>query len=338
MSGDASPASSPEDDSPLARLQREADEEMDSETGEVLQSFYGESRRQLYAWRRRRELEVRHGDDSGSDNPATPRSSGPSYAEMHRVFPAVKRPDQEDEMQVLEFHDVAPPIKPKHNRWQAHQLRQGEPTSKTSNIAPIMGLFSLLPGELRNVIYRLAFVPPPGEQPVRVVGSDLICGRGACTHRKASVAAPAVASTCRQLRNEIMPIYCAENEFHFDATMVRNRCVHAWAESMNTYVRLIKRITLDVLVLSRMSLANGGGTRSRTSEITVTCPVARTDGKFEVTFSANFPEEKLEASELESLIETMNDGEEFKDCGFEEKLFSLLQSDELAELVFRCKK
>lgn len=237
-------------------------------------------------------------------------------------------------------HDIFPslrpilrPTKPKQNRWKAHQLRQAktEPKeAKTGNAVSNMGLFDKLPGELRNYIYRLAFVPE--EQPVLISGSDLICGTGACVHRLASVAAPAIASTCQQIRNELMPIFCAENSFRFDAVMVRNRCVGNWARSLNTYARMVRKVTLEILVLNRDYAT--GGTDSLLCDLVVQCPAGSPDKDFELTFDDKLLCDKNAVSALEDLVDRLNDGE----AGAASKLSFILGSDELAELVYRCRK
>ncbi|KAK3678441.1 hypothetical protein LTR78_001738 [Recurvomyces mirabilis] len=334
------PASTLEHDSPLSALQREAEMDLDSEVEDLLDAgTRTDSGTKMRAWRRNvdqraiessEEAEDGNDDDDddnesdvagpgGDDDPATPRSAGPTHEQMMQIFPSIKQAASTTYgMQDLEPEIARRPSKLKHNRYQTHQLRHLSSTKSQSttllSLSTMMGLFALLPGELRNTIYRLAFVPPPSHQPVQITGSDLICGLGACVHSKASVAAPGMASTCKKVREELMPIYCAENEFGFDAVMVRNRCVGAWLKGLGGYAGLVRRVGVDVLVLERRGGVGGGGGGmvGRMGRIRVECPIARGDGRFEVGFSEIIPREKLEASELEG--------------------------DELAELVFRCKK
>ncbi|KAK3112070.1 hypothetical protein LTR53_012048 [Teratosphaeriaceae sp. CCFEE 6253] len=255
---------------------------------------------------------------------------------MHALFPPAA-PDDDvfggDAMRGVLLSDGAP-AKPRLNRWKAHQLRQTKTkrAKKESNAVSDMGLFGLLPGELRNFIYRLAFVPPTAEQPVVIAGSDLICGRGACVHKLAAVAAPAIASSCSQLRNEIMPIFAAENEFRLDAVMVRNRCAAFWAKSLNTYARLVKKVTLEVLIQTRIRTAIGG-TDNQVGEITITCPVGSADGRFAVACTANISKANLDTSQLLPLVERLNN-DEVGERGRASKLAFILGSDELADLVF----
>lgn len=240
------------------------------------------------------------------------------------------------------------PSKSKPNRWKAHQLRHAQHNARATKsktkttkagtsgrASSDMGLFSLLPGELRNSIYRLAFVPAPEDQPVLVTGSDLICGRGACVHKRAPIAAPGMASTCRQIRNELMPIYCAENTFKLDAVMVRNRCAGNWVRALNIYARMVRKITLENLVLDRNLLV--GGTDSKVCEIVVECPVGRKekDGRFELVFDEGLPKEKVDAAGLGKVVEKLNDGVA---TGVGSNRPWMLGSEELGELVYRCRK
>ncbi|KAK5119593.1 hypothetical protein LTR85_007422 [Meristemomyces frigidus] len=310
-------AFSPEGDSPesdaLSRLQREADEDEENlrlpTRGISGHPSHNKAGSQLREWR------------TSSQDMFTPRKEL-NDANSHVLFPSVYPPFG--------------PMKPKLNRWKVHQLRSTTKAkcnaAKAGNAVSDMGLFSLLPGELRNYIYRLAFVPEPEDQPVLISGSDLICGSGACVHKHAPLAAPAIASTCQQIRNELMPIFCAENTFKFDAVMVRNRCVGNWAKSLNTYARMVRKVTLEILVLNRNYAA--GGTASQLCDIVVECPIGRPDGRFELTFDDELPNEKVDACELKGLVDRLNDGE----AGAASKLSFIVGSDELAELVYRCRK
>jgi len=298
--------SSPENDA-LAKLQREADEEGEYDDLQPLAAShpsFSKAGQQLSAWR----TYTRRLTDANVDD----------------AFP--------------DLGVNLTPSKPRLNRWTAHQLRQTKEKRKPEkgtggHAVSDMGLFSRLPGELRNYIYRLAFVAAPEDQPVLIEGSDLVCGTGACVHKRAPVAAPGIASTCQQIRNELMPIFCAENTFKFNAAMVRNRCVGNWVRSMNTYARMIRRITLEILVLDRNGA--GGGTDSQTCDIVLGCPVANEDWRFELSFDKGLPKEKVDASGLKPLVEKLNDGQK---RGQASKLVTILQSEPLAELVYRCRK
>ncbi|KAH9826186.1 hypothetical protein Tdes44962_MAKER03704 [Teratosphaeria destructans] len=243
-------------------------------------------------------------------------------AELNQAFPSIGKP----------------PSKPLLSKWEEHQVRrardrgQSTPTKQGQHRASSeMGLFGTLPGELRNYVYRLAFVPPADGQPVLIEGSDLICGRSKCIHRSSPIAAPGIASSCRQIRQELMPIYTAENSFKFDAVMVRNRCPASWIRAISTYAAFIPKVTLEVQILTRTPT----GTTSIMSDIVLECPAGRGDGRFELTFGAEIPEEKVEISGLEDYVESINDGHARWSAS---KLGYILGSDELAELVYRCRK
>ncbi|KAK0365306.1 hypothetical protein LTR02_005600 [Friedmanniomyces endolithicus] len=324
MSATTSPESSSESESALDRLEREAEEDGENDLHDLV-THHHDSGAKLRAWRKAEATDL-----------STPRSQM-AWEDMDAMFPSIPRgSNDDDDEEMRDAHPLpAAPTKPKPNRWTTHQLRQTEAKHSSGRESfPVsdMGLFSLLPGELRNLIYRLAFVPPPQNQPVVIAGSDLICGRGACVHHRAPIAAPGMASTCLQIRNEVLPIYVAENEFRFDAAMVRNRCVAAWARCLDSYAGMVRKVTLEVLVLRRDVL--GVGTESEMGEVGVECPAARGDGRFEVVFSAGIPRGKIEGSKVLELVERVN-GEDVGEGGRARRLASIVGSDELAEMIFR---
>ncbi|TKA70201.1 hypothetical protein B0A55_07016 [Friedmanniomyces simplex] len=326
MSASSSPTSIPESESALDKLQREADEDSDNDFDDLV-LHHRDSGAKLQAWRKAEENQL-----------STPKSQM-AWDDMHAMFPSIPRDDNDDaadhRMQQDAQLSALTPSKPRPNRWKTHQLRQTKRKRAQNQTHALsdLGFFGLLPGELRNAIYRLAFVPPADEQPVLITGSELICGRGACVHSRAAVAAPGMASTCRQIRVEILPLFAGENAFRFDAAMVRNRCVGAWVKGLDSYARIIGKVTLEVLVLRRNAL----GTESQVGEIGIECPAARTDGRFELVFSADVPRGKIEGSKLVELVERLNENG-VGEGGRASKLAFLVGSDELAEMVFRCKK
>jgi hypothetical protein len=297
----------------LLELTREAEANIDSEVEELLASpSRSASGLKLRQWRRGH---VKLWDLNTTN------------AQLDKIFPDINQGTDTDT--------------PLLNRWKVHQLQQTKakkkrhPTPSSSPgrnyAASDMGLFGGLPGELRNYIYRLAFVAADGE-PMLIEGSDLVCGTGACVHRRATIAAPGLASTCRQIWQEMMPIYCAENAtFKFNAAMTRNRCVEKWVKSMNTYARFIRKVVMEVQVLNRTRQ----GVTSTLQEVIVETPAGREDGRFEVSLSAMIPPEKVKLSGLKEFVEKLNDGEE---RGRASKLAYIAGSDELANLVFWCKK
>lgn len=285
-----------------------------------------------------------------TSHPNTPRGSLADSG-----FPAVR----------VNGAEVAP-RKFKLNRWEAHQLRQVQMRNEEGEgliPAPLrnsdgkekgkaeqfqtgnMGLFARLPGEMRNVIYRYALVEPCNpitghpQQPVRLSGSDLICGRGPCVHGKLSGAAPGVASTCRQIRKEVMGIWIGENEFVFDAVMVRNRCAGNWVKALGRYAGLLKKVRLEVQVLVRPpSGVEGQCTKQEMVEIGVELPAGREDGRFEMSVVGKVPSKgRAEEMGLREKVECLNEGGEGVQ-GQAGNLAVLLYSEELAELVFKCRK
>ncbi|KAI7552200.1 hypothetical protein KC331_g2052 [Hortaea werneckii] len=267
---------------------------------------------------------------------------------------------------ILNGAEVAP-RKPKLNRWEAHQLRQVQARKEEEGgliPAPLrasdgkkgkkeaqqftpsnMGLLARLPGEMRNSIYRYALVEPCDPitghpRPVRVSGSDLICGRGPCVHGNPRGAAPGIASTCRQIRKEVLGIWVGENEVLFDAVMVRNRCAGNWVKGLGHYACLLKKVRLEIQVLVRppSSGAQGQCTKQERVEIGVELPAGREDGRFEMWVEGKVPSKgKDEEKGLREKVEGLNEGGEGVQ-GQAGNLAVLLYSEELAELVFKCRK
>jgi len=184
----------------------------------------------------------------------------------------------DDDMNAV-FPPFAPSKPSKLDQWKAYQLRQA-PTQKPDlpTEFPIanMGLFGRLPAELRNHIYRLAFVSP--QQPTWVTHQEASCYRGACAHTRLSVAAPGMASTCRQIRQELMPIFCGENCFRFDASMVRSRCAAAWIKAMGPYAELFREISLQINVPP--DWVDPNVPIIAWADTTIDCPAGRADGQF----------------------------------------------------------
>ncbi|EME44253.1 hypothetical protein DOTSEDRAFT_24324 [Dothistroma septosporum NZE10] len=111
----------------------------------------------------------------------------------------------------------------------------------TSNL----GTLQQLPGELRNKIYRLLAVSSDGEVNIALKTGE--CDQGRCTHREAGKIVPGLANSCRQLRHEIMPIFCAENKtFHFDYRTVAERCTVGYLSTLGNYIDLIQEYKFDM--------------------------------------------------------------------------------------------
>ncbi|GAB1728763.1 hypothetical protein NU195Hw_g470t1 [Hortaea werneckii] len=257
------------------------------------------------------------------------------------------------------------------NRWEAHQFRQVQARTDEGRFIPAplrvhgkkqqqqqqpsaeefppgnLGLFARLPGEMRNVIYRYALVEPSDPitghpRPVRLAGSDLICGRGPCVHGTLLGAAPGVASTCRQIRKEVMGIWVRENEFLFDAVMVRNRCAGNWVKALGgEYAGLLKKVRVEIQVLVRPSSSagtEGQATKQEKLEVLVELPAGREDGRFEMWVEGTVPVKgKAEEKGLRGKLECLNDGGDGVQ-GQAGNLAALLFSEELAELVYKCRK
>lgn len=126
-------------------------------------------------------------------------------------------------------------------------LTQTEDDAYTSNLPRSnMGLFALLPGELRNRIYRFALFE--GDNALFLISMQKeTCNLGACIHMRMPTAVPGILSVCRQTRAESMPIFIAENSFKFDAEIVKARCVANWLRVIGPYGALLSKVVLDVV-------------------------------------------------------------------------------------------
>ena len=295
-------------DSALGKLQRIADIEAAISPTLRRVSRPSRSAKLLKQWRE-------DDDDDDNDINTPKRIKLLANADMDRAFPA-----------------IIAPSKPKVNCFVAHQLRLIE--LNRSNSVPTqaqvpqsdMGLLGRLPGELRNHVFRLALVGSVIEPQ-----ADASCSTGVCKHMLVSSTAPGIASSCHQLRHEVLPIWCGENSFHFEAGLVRNRCAGNFIRSLGERnAGLIGKVTLEVLVCPVHGAAE---TVSR--EIAVECPVSRKDCKFEVTFGDQIPKPKITASGIGNVMGKIN--EEGR-TGRGARLAWLVGSDELADLVFKCKK
>ena len=214
-----------------------------------------------------------------------------------------------------------------------------------------MGLFALLPAELRNSVYRLALIMPTTTEPplpFNIMMERETCTMGPCTHSKLPTAVPGILSTCRQIRAEAMPIFVAENVgFRFDARVVEARCIANWIRVLGSYARLIQKVVLVFTVFESYGSV-------RDHEIVLTCPqghlLAQSEGMtgqgktevglFEMQVDKEIEEKAAKTcAQLKSLVQEWNDrlsmGMEVK---IEEALREISGSDWLADVVYRVKK
>jgi hypothetical protein len=233
--------------------------------------------------------------------------------------------------------------------WQLQRHEQSAPTPSNPDHATelaTMGLFALLPGELRNRIYRLVLLmtsplPYPISMPYKT------CALGPCVHARLPTAVPGLLSSCRQIRSEAMPIFLAENTgFKFEARVVECRCPANWIRALGRYTRLIKTVVLEVNVFRSL----GAG---ETHDIELTCPQSAVlalneegamlgidMGGFGIRIADEMKEkapqqcEKIRKHVLE-LNGRLTAGAEVRT---EEVLREFVGSDWLADVVWKCKK
>lgn len=242
--------------------------------------------------------------------------------------------------------------------WQLHRQQSTQVTApnQTQAMEPAttklatMGLFALLPAELRNCIYRLALVMPTSTEslPFRIMMQRESCTLGPCNHSRLLTAVPGLLSACRQIRAEAMPIFLAENiGFRFDARVVEARCAANWIRALGWYARLIQKVVLVVTVFESYGVI-------RDHEIVLTCPQGHVlaqgegvvgqgvieAGLFELKMDAEI-EEKADktCAKLKNRVQEWNDrlrmGTEVK---LEEALREISGSDWLADIVWKCSK
>ena len=207
-----------------------------------------------------------------------------------------------------------------------------------------LGLFALLPGELRNRVYRNTVLTELPE-PFLIALQPGTCSLGPCVHSKLPTAVPGLLSACRQIRHEAMPIFCAENTFKFDDKTVRERCVGNWLRCLGPYGRLLPAITLEILVWEPM-WPNSTEKIGRPYQVKIECN--REEGLNPITLPHLLvdPEIRLkEKSMCDQLLEHMVKlraravhGEGERSEALEGLLHEFVSSDWLAELVYRCKK
>lgn len=140
----------------------------------------------------------------------------------------------------------------------------------------------------------------------------------------------------------MLGIWVRENEFLFDAVMVRNRCAGNWVKALGGgYAGLLRKVRLEVQVLVRPSSSagtEGQATKQEKVEIGVELPEGREDGRFEMWVEGRTPEKgKVEVKGLRERVKCLNEGGD-GEKGQADNLAALLFSEELAELVFKCRK
>lgn len=196
-----------------------------------------------------------------------------------------------------------------------------------------MGLLALLPGELRNRIYRLALLEKDG--PFIIIGQPNQCTLGPCAHMKLSTAAPGILNTCRQIRHEAMPIFLAENTLKFDARTVRDRCTANFLRAIGPYGRFIRQVSLEIIVwvVAGRNLLQ----MSHPYEITIDCPSPHAPVfTMETDPAIRVPKRKVVVEQVVAHMAKLNELVEMERK--ERLLLEFVRSDLLADLVYQCNK
>ncbi|KAK3715088.1 hypothetical protein LTR37_007298 [Vermiconidia calcicola] len=133
-----------------------------------------------------------------------------------------------------------------------------------SSQRPLSRLESL-PGELRNTIYRYAVIE---DSPV--IAANLV-DKQAKSWRSHQ---PALSLTCKQIRDEVLPIYYSENAFTFrrtpEDTYKDDDYLHnaiAWLRSTGKYCALVQRVGVTFAATSK---GKDGNVQRKESSITAT--------------------------------------------------------------------
>lgn len=150
-------------------------------------------------------------------------------------------------------------------------------TPTLSSAASDIGTLAKLPGELRNRIYRFAVL---GKEAAKFVMKPETCAKGLCQHSRATNNAPGIANTCRQLRHEVMPIFCAENDFSFDAGMVQHGCVGNLLRSLGGYVGHVPQYTFTLQRPVWKGTSFGG---YKLLDFTLASPLSSKTGRWELS-------------------------------------------------------
>lgn len=234
----------------------------------------------------------------------------------------------------------------KYWEWQTERVASAE-SAKNAKLSfevasSQIGLFSRLPGELRNKIYRLALNEEYGT--FTVCGRANQCSLGPCTHSRLPLAVPGLLSTCKQIRHEAMPVFLSENALKFDARTVRCRCTANFLRAIGPHARFIRLVILNILVWVTSGVSRGpppmthGGIRRQQHPLTIEIICPRMPGeKFDMQINT-FMQAAL-AKETELLQKYMDElNERLETDRMEQLLLEFVWSDRLAELVWKAEQ
>lgn len=213
-----------------------------------------------------------------------------------------------------------------------------------------IGTFAKLPGELRNRIYRMAVIEPDTEntydlgytrQPVKFVMEPGTCSTGMCLHSKVSYNVPGIANTCRQMRWEVMPIFCHENvAFQFDDMMVHQSCVGNFLRSIGDYADLVPEYRF---LLKRPLWDRNEFMCWTTYYFSLTSP-KKTDNENDDLFELDYDEDmarKICACPLDKVVDDMNDvwvDDTKKRPAIGKMVLRYAESEEFSDFVWRMRK
>ncbi|KAK4499141.1 hypothetical protein PRZ48_009653 [Zasmidium cellare] len=194
-----------------------------------------------------------------------------------------------------------------------------------------IGALGVLPAEIRNQIYRLAVVEPDSN-PVKIELQPKTCSGGPCLHNKASYNLPGIASTCKQLRWEVAPIFLVENTaFTFDDGVVQQCCVSNIIRTLGPFVDLMAQFNF---LLKRPIWAHDTFLEYLTYNFTLT-PPKEDDGVFTLT-QWEAGDRKICQCPLDKVVRHLNRHKDQMTIG--EWVKEFVDSDEFADFVWRTRK
>jgi len=155
---------------------------------------------------------------------------------------------------------------------------------------------------------------------------------------KLPTAIPGVLSACKQMRAEALPIFLTENQFKFDADLVRNRCVANWVRGLGPHGARLSKLVLEVMCPEEGRTPTGDMQQVWKPE-TISIHWSRRSERWKVGISGKIRLKakdecaKLDTHEKLLLKQVQDDG-----MPREEALLEFVWSDWLADVVFRCDK
>ena len=221
----------------------------------------------------------------------------------------------------------------KYHKWQTKHASIIAPKHRALSVSSNMGLFAMLPGELRNHIYHVALAPlDDGLNELIVTGQPHQCSRGPCMHVRVFDALPGLLSVCRQIRTESLPFLLEGVVLRFDARTVRQRCTANYLNAIGPAARMLKGVILEIEVTDH--IRRGSNLQvSKTHRMRIFLGKAP-DTAMKVLIGAAIESRSKETDAVEAHLARLNQLAHLKTN--EQLLLEFVGSDALADLVYAC--